>query len=57
VEAEAMAKARDTFKQQYLELKEANKDLKGQFRDIEGKVVACVTAARTKEERDSWKPV
>jgi len=52
-----MAKARDTFKQQYLELKEANKDLKGQFRDIEGKVVACVTAARAKEERDSLKPV
>lgn len=56
-EAEAMGRARDAFKQQYLELKEANKELRAQFRDLEAKVSSCVSAARAKEDREKLRPV
>ncbi len=57
LEVTGMAKARDSFKQQYLELKEANKELRQQFKDLEGKVSSCVTAAKIKEEQENMRPV
>jgi len=40
-----------------LELKEANKELRQQFKDLEGKVSSCVTAAKIKEEQEYMRPV
>lgn len=37
-----LGRARDSFKQQYLELVEINRDLKSEFKEIEGKVTTCL---------------
>lgn len=52
-----MTRARDSFKQQYLELKEDNKDLKIQFKDIESQVTHCISDARLKEQKDNQRPL
>ena len=52
-----ITRARDSFKQQYLELKEANKDLKAQFKDIESKVTHCISDAKLKELKENQRPL
>jgi hypothetical protein len=37
-ELNTLERARDTFKQQFLELREVNKDLKAQFKQIESQM-------------------
>ena len=56
-QVDLMTRARDSFKQQYLELKEDNKDLKAQFKDIESQVTHCISDARLKEQKDNQRPL
>lgn len=51
-----MIKARDSFKQQYMELKEINKELKSQFKDIEMQVTDCVKSEKLRVEKENVEP-
>jgi len=48
--------ARDSFKQHFLELRETNKDLKGQFKELEMQITTCMKEGKLREDKENEVP-